>query len=135
MSGGAPGGGERDSGDGEHVVAAAADLADGERVVAEIGGREIGVFRLDGEYYAYPNVCQHQRGPVCEGTVTGTTEAEFDREALDLEVDWAKEGEVLSCPWHGWEYHLRTGRCLSRPELQLPSLPVEERGGDVVVSL
>jgi hypothetical protein len=43
-------------GDGEYAVATADDLADGDRVVVEIDGREIGVFRLDGEYYAYPNV-------------------------------------------------------------------------------
>ncbi|MFW5918027.1 MAG: Rieske (2Fe-2S) protein [Haloferacaceae archaeon] len=121
--------------DGAYAVASAADLDDGDRVIVDVEGREIGVFRIDGEYYAYPNVCQHQRGPLCEGTVTGTVEADFDREALDLEIDWTAEGEILSCPWHGWEYHLRSGQCLSRPDLQLPSIPVEERDGSVVVSL
>lgn len=119
----------------EHVVAEAGELADGDRVVVEIDGRSLGVFYLDGDYYAYPNVCQHQQGPLCEGPVKGTTEASFDRDSLDLEIDWTDEGEILSCPWHGWEYHLRTGQCLSRTDLKLPSFPVEERDGDVVVSL
>ena len=123
------------SGASEHVVAAAEDLDDGERVVAEVDGLEVGVFRVAGELYAYPNVCLHQNGPLCEGTVTGTTEARFDRERLDLDIDWAKEGEVLSCPWHGWEYHLRTGHCLSRTDRRLPAYDVFERDGQVVVSL
>lgn len=125
----------KDLGDGEYVVADGDAVADGDRIVVDIDGREIGVFRIDGEYYAYPNVCQHQQGPLCEGTVTGTVDASFDREELDLEIDWTDEGEVLSCPWHGWEYHLRTGQCLSRTDLRLPSFPIEERDGDVVVSL
>lgn len=122
-------------GDGEYAVADADDLQSGERVVVEIDGRSVGVFCLDGEYYAYPNVCQHQNGPLCEGTVTGTTEAAFDRDSLELDIDWTNEGEILSCPWHGWEYHLRTGQCLSRTDLRLPSFPVDERNGEVVVSL
>ena len=117
----------------EHVVADA--MADGERVIAEVDGVEVGVFRVDGEYHAYPNVCLHQNGPLCEGTVTGTTEANFDRESLDLDIDWANEGEILSCPWHGWEYHLRTGICLSRADRRLPAYEVYERDGQVVVSL
>jgi nitrite reductase/ring-hydroxylating ferredoxin subunit len=119
----------------EHVVAAVEDLEAGERVVVEVAGREIGVFDLGDEYVAYPNVCQHQQGPLCEGTVTGTTEADFDRDTLDLDIDWTKEGEVLSCPWHGWEYHLRSGQCLSRQDLRLPGFDVEERDGQIVVSL
>ena len=99
----------------EHVVAEA--LADGERVVAEVDGVEVGVFRVDGEYHAYPNACLHQNGPLCEGTVTGTTEASFDRESLDLDID------------------LRTGHCLSRADLRLPAYEVYERDGQVVVSL
>ena len=119
----------------EHVVADADDLADGERVVAEVDGVEVGVFRVGGDLYAYPNACLHQSGPLCEGTVTGTTEADFDRDTLELDVDWANEGEILSCPWHGWEYHLRTGHCLSRTDLRLPAYDVYERDGQVVVSL
>lgn len=121
-------------GDGEYAVADAADFADGDRLVVEIDGRSIGVFRVDGEYYAYSNVCQHQGGPLCEGMVTGTAEASFERATLELDIDWTNEGEILSCPWHGWEYHLRTGQCLSRTDLRLPSFPVEERNGEVIVS-
>jgi nitrite reductase/ring-hydroxylating ferredoxin subunit len=125
----------RERPDGSYAVADAGTMDDGDRVIADIDGREIGVFRIDGEYYAYPNVCQHQQGPLCEGAVTGTVDADFDRDSLDLNIDWTDEGEVLSCPWHGWEYHLRSGQCLSRPDMKLPSYPVEERDGVVVVSL
>ena len=119
----------------EHVVATEAEFSDRDRIVTLLEGREIGVFEVDGEYHAVLNWCVHQGGPCCEGTLTGTREATYDRERNEVELDWVKEGRILSCPWHGWEYHLRTGLCLSRQDLRLPSFPVEERDGEVVVSL
>lgn len=120
---------------GEHVVSAASELSDGDRVVTEIEGREIAVFRLDGDLHAYLNWCAHQGGPTCEGALTGTYESDYDREANEVSLSWCREGEVLMCPWHGWEYDLTSGDCLSRNTAQLPSYPVEESDGDVVVSL
>ena len=111
----------------EFVVAAADEVGDGERVVTELKGREIAVFNLDGEYRAYLNWCRHQGGPICEGNLTGTVEATYDRDSGETSLSWSRDGEVLMCPWHGWEYHLRSGQCLSRPDMKLPSYPVEER--------
>ena len=120
---------------GEHVVTAASELQEGDRLVAELTGREVAVFRFDGDLYAYLNWCAHQGGPVCEGALTGTYEATYDREANEVSLSWNREGEVLMCPWHGWEYDLPSGECLSQRSTRLPSYPVEERNGDVVVTL
>lgn len=119
----------------EHVVASAEELSEGDRLLVQLEGREIGVFRIEGELHAYTNWCAHQAGPVCEGHVTGTTEASFDSDTLETELDYCREDEILNCPWHGWEYDLTSGECLSRGEVELPSYPVEERDGDIVITL
>lgn len=119
----------------KHVVGHENELDEGERLVVQLEGREIGVFNVDGELRAYNNWCAHQAGPVCEGAVTGTFEAIFDEEALDTQLEYCREGEILNCPWHGWEYDLESGDCLSRQGVTLLSYPVEIRDGDIVVTL
>ncbi|SEH15648.1 Ferredoxin subunit of nitrite reductase or a ring-hydroxylating dioxygenase [Natronorubrum sediminis] len=118
-----------------HVVAEADEIADGERVVTQLEGREIAVFHQDGEYYAYLNWCAHQGGPCGEGPLTGTEIASYDRESGDVERSWEREGEILNCPWHGWEYDLTSGDCLSRNGITLPSYQVEIEDGKIVVEL
>lgn len=117
------------------VVAPATELDEGERLVTELQGREIAVFLIDGEYYAYLNWCAHQSGPCCEGMLSGTflPSNGASTEPPELEVEWTKEGQILNCPWHGWEYDVTTGECLSRPGIVLPSYPVEVRDGNIVV--
>lgn len=119
----------------KHVVGTADEIEDGERKIVQLEGREIGVFNLNGEYYAYSNWCAHQSGPVCEGNVTGTYRASFDRETLEYDLQWSDEDKILNCPWHGWEYDITDGRCLSRQKVRLPSYPVTVEDGNVVVEL
>lgn len=119
----------------EHIVADAEDIGEDERIIVEVEGREIGIFRHDDEYYALLNWCAHQAGPCAEGSVTGTIDATFDRESLELIESYTREGEILNCPWHGWEYDLKTGKCLSRSGVELPSYSVEERAGKIVLSI
>ena len=121
--------------DGEYVVASAEEMAPGDRVVVELGGREIGVFCTDDGYRAYPNWCPHQAGPVCEGGLSGTCEASFDRETLEVTTEWVRDGDVLNCPWHGWEFDLDDGSCLSGRRAKLPAYDVCVEEGDVVVTL
>lgn len=120
---------------GEHIVATEDELDDGDRIVVQLEGRDIGVFKLDGEYRAYTSWCAHQGGPACEGRISGTTEANYDRETHEVETNWIKEGEILLCPWHGWEFDIRTGQALPREDVKLPSCPVRVEDGNVVVSL
>jgi len=119
----------------EHTVGKQSELDDGDRLVVELEGRDVAVFNVDGEYYAYTNWCAHQGGPVCEGQTTGRKEATFDRETLETELNWVREGEILTCPWHAWEYDLVSGECKSRNGIQLISHQVEVRGEDLVVSV
>lgn len=121
--------------DNEHVVAQTDELQEGERIIALLNGKEIGVFNINGELHAYPNWCAHQGGPLCEGMLSGTVEGEFDRENLTTELEWSREGEILSCPWHGWEFDATTGDCLVDDGCRLRSIPVRDESGYVVVTL
>jgi nitrite reductase/ring-hydroxylating ferredoxin subunit len=122
-------------GEREHVVAKAGELDEGERIVVLLEGREVGVFNINGDYVAYTNWCAHQGGPLCEGSLTGTVEGSFDRDTLEVELDWCREGEILSCPWHGWEFDATNGDCLSDSSVRLRSYDVRVEDGFVVVSL
>lgn len=119
----------------EYIVASIDELEEGERIVTQLEGREICIFNIDGDYYAYTNWCAHQAGPVCEGNITGTMEACFDEEMLDIQLSYEKENRILNCPWHGWEYDIISGECLSRKKVRLPQYPVTVKDENIVVSL
>jgi len=120
---------------GEHTIVAADELEIGDHLVVELEGREIGVFNVKGDYYAYTNWCAHQSGPVCEGPKSGFVEAEFDRETLETTTEWVRENEIIACPWHGWEFDLVSGECHSKTGVQLISHDVRVEDGDIVVDL
>ncbi len=93
-----------------HVVARVADIPPGGRLIADVGGRSIGVFNVDGRFYALRNSCPHQGGPLCLGRTVGLVTAE-----LPGEITYSREGEILRCPWHGWEFDITTGRSIFNP--------------------
>ncbi len=86
------------------------ELQDGDRLIVDVDGRSIGVFNAGGEFYAILNRCPHQGGPLCLGDVLDLVEASAPGE---YRVDGSVK--VLSCPWHGWEFDLRTGRSYFDP--------------------
>ncbi|MEF8819092.1 MAG: Rieske 2Fe-2S domain-containing protein [Haloferacaceae archaeon] len=109
-------------------VAAADDLAEGERVVVDLDGREVAVFRVEETFHALANHCVHQGGPVCEGQVSGTLAADGDGGLC-----YEREGEVVSCPWHGWEFDVRTGEALADRSYRQPTYEVVTENGEVYV--
>lgn len=109
-------------------VCAAGELPPGGRKVVEVKGRSVGVFNLSGEVVAVLNLCPHELAPVCLGKVGGTT-----LPSAPGEWCWGREGEILACPWHGWEFDLRTGQAIADPKVRLRRYPVEVVGGTVYV--
>lgn len=89
----------------KHIVCTVDELPPGGRKVLEIAGRSIGVFNLGGEYFALRNRCPHQGGPLCQGRLTG-----FLMARVPGEYEYTRRGEILRCPWHGWEFDVRTGQ-------------------------
>ena len=71
------------------------DLPDGSRKTIELpAGRELALFNIDGEFYATENFCPHKGAPLAEGTLCE---------------------HVIECDWHGWQFDVRTGECLTVP--------------------
>ncbi len=89
----------------KYVVASTEEIPNGGRKIVSVDGRSIGIFNVDGDYLALRNHCPHQGGPLCTGNTLG-----FLRSAGVGEFLYSRPGEVVRCPWHGWEYDLRTGQ-------------------------
>lgn len=110
-----------------HRICSAEEIDDGERVLKDIAGREIAVFHVREEYVAVANYCVHAGGPVCEGQLSGTMAADSDA----WEWTWERDGEILTCPWHGWEFDVLTGEFLSDDRFGLITYDVAVEDGDV----
>jgi 3-phenylpropionate/trans-cinnamate dioxygenase ferredoxin subunit len=111
-----------------HVVARAAEIAPGERKIALAGRVSVGLFNVDGAYYALANACPHMGAPLCAGQLTGTT-----LPSAPATYEWGEEGHVLRCPWHKWEFDVRTGESLFDPAVRTRSYRAAVEDGDVVV--
>lgn len=89
----------------KYVVAGVTEIEPGERKIVELEGRSIGVFNVDGEYFALLDQCPHAGAQLCSyGTVFGVSTAE----GPDKDIEYER-GRSLRCPWHQWEYDIRTG--------------------------
>jgi nitrite reductase (NADH) small subunit len=130
-----------------YVVGRTADIPPGKRLIVDVAGRSIGVFNVGGTFFAVRNSCPHQGGPLCLGRTVGLATS-----ARPGAIEYSREGEILRCPWHGWEFDLATGRSVFDPsrtrvrsypveivaedepeELQAETYPVEIERGQVVV--
>jgi 3-phenylpropionate/trans-cinnamate dioxygenase ferredoxin subunit len=92
------------------VVAAAREIEPGGRKLVEVAGRAIVVFNLAGEFFALANRCPHKAGELCKGKISG-----FISSPEPGVYEISHEGEVIRCPWHGWEFHIRTGKSWCDP--------------------
>jgi nitrite reductase/ring-hydroxylating ferredoxin subunit len=114
------------------AVGAEDSFADGKFVLIESGRHSIGVVRLrDGQYKAVRNWCPHKGAPICRGIVGGTWAP-----SAPGELTYERDGEVLVCPWHGFQYDLNNGKELYQDvPTQLRMFPVEVRDGTVYVTV
>ena len=110
----------------KYVVAEASEIESGERKIVTVAGRSIGVFNLDGEFFALRNRCPHQGGKLCEGKLWGVLRSERPGA-----FEYRPSREILCCPWHGWEFHVRTGQSWCAPErLRVRRYEVETVAGE-----
>ena len=117
------------------VVAKSEDLPEGGRRVVAIEGHEIGIFRIDGELHAWENYCVHAGGPVCQGLMIQRIVEVLDDEKRSLGDDFSPSDLHIVCPWHGYEYNVRTGEHPADPRIRLRAYPVFEREGVISVEL
>lgn len=108
------------------------DFVPGRFVIVQAGRWELGITRLaNGEFRAVRNACPHKGAPICRGIIGGTWPPS---EPGELAYD--RDGEVLVCPWHGYEYDLRTGtEMFQKTPTRLRLFPVTVRDGEVFVTV
>lgn len=121
---------------GERVrVCATADLPPGERTIIDTPAGPVGVFNIDGQYFAIENRCAHQGGPVCTGKQQGALVGEFVGVGKRVKESFSDEVPAIACPWHGWEYDLRTGRHLGDPDYAIRTFEVIETDGALFIEV
>jgi nitrite reductase/ring-hydroxylating ferredoxin subunit len=95
-------------------VASLSELAPGSAKAIEVKGKAIALFNVEGTIYATDNTCLHQGGPLGEGELMG---------------------DVVICPWHQWEYNVRTGEKVGNSSVKLATYPVQVEGSDIKVAV
>jgi nitrite reductase/ring-hydroxylating ferredoxin subunit len=105
-----------------HVVASVEEILPGTRKIVVVNGREIGIFRIGDEFFGLINRCPHQGAPLCTGEIVSRLVAPSPGD-----YRLTRSGEMLRCPWHCWEFDIRTGQSLCDPN------SVQARAFDVAV--
>jgi nitrite reductase (NADH) small subunit len=93
-------------------VATLRELAPGSAMAVEVAGKPVALYNVGGSVFATENTCPHRGGPLGEG---------------DLEA------EVITCPWHGFQYDVKSGRCLTNAALGVACHAVRLEGDDILV--
>ena len=89
----------------KHIVATIDEIPVGGRKIVDINGRSVGIFNINGEFFALHNRCPHAGAELCSGTITGLRLSNKPGE-----YEWDRPGEIVRCPWHGWEFDIKTGQ-------------------------
>ena len=106
------------------------DFIEGEVRVLSLSGREVGIIRWQDQLYALRNLCPHEGGPLCVGRLSILLQASTPGR---LELDQASP--IITCPWHGWEFYVKTGRAVWGRRYSVRSYPVMVEQGRVLVQL
>jgi len=112
-----------------HVIAPVSELPPGSRKFLILEDRPIAIFNVKGEFFGLLNRCPHQGAALCEGPLIGLAEAD-----LPGDIRYTRQGEILRCPWHGWEFDIRTGQSYCDPKkFRVPAYEVNVEPGTSVV--
>jgi 3-phenylpropionate/trans-cinnamate dioxygenase ferredoxin component len=97
-----------------YKVAKLSEVVEGSAKAVEVAGKTIALFNVEGKIYALDNTCLHHGGPLGEGFV---------------------EGDVVTCPWHGWQYKIVSGEFVGNPSFKVAAYPVQVEDGEIRVEL
>ena len=80
----------------------------------QVAGKPLALANVAGKFFAINNTCLHRGGPLGQGSLQGT---------------------IVTCPWHGWEYDVTTGKLLQNPSMGVACYPTEVRGEEIFVDI
>jgi 3-phenylpropionate/trans-cinnamate dioxygenase ferredoxin subunit len=95
----------------KYVVFRKDEVPDGGQKLANVAGRAICVFNHGGEFYALLNRCPHEGGSLCDGARFGLVESNEPGV-----YNYSRRGELIKCPWHSWEFDIKTGQSWFDPK-------------------
>lgn len=95
-------------------AAKAGDVPSNTGLAVEIEGQAVALYKVDGQVYAIEGVCPHAGGPLAEGSLNGC---------------------LAMCPWHGWEFDVKTGKCDFNSDIAVKTYPVKEEKGEIFIKI
>jgi nitrite reductase/ring-hydroxylating ferredoxin subunit len=95
-------------------AARAVDVPPGTIREFQVEGKSVALANVEGQFHAINNICIHRGGPLADGPL---------------------EEAVVTCPWHGWQYDVRTGKVVQNPSAGADCYPVEVRGDEIFVDV
>jgi nitrite reductase (NADH) small subunit len=119
----------------EYSAGKVTDYVDGDRKVVVCGDLEVGIFKIDGEFHAWHNRCAHRAGPVCQGRIMKRVrEPVADDRTIRLQEYDQSETNIV-CPWHGYEYNIKTGFHQGNSRIRLRKAEMTIRDDEIYVSV
>ncbi|BBY25319.1 Rieske (2Fe-2S) protein [Mycobacterium stomatepiae] len=107
------------------------ELPPGEMKLVDIGKFGVGVYNVRGALYAIVNYCSHEGAPLCLGLLGGTTESAPEAPGGIRRV---RDGQIVRCPWHNWEFDITTGQNLADPKRRVRTYPVDVTDEEVYLT-
>jgi nitrite reductase/ring-hydroxylating ferredoxin subunit len=98
--------------------------------IVNVAGREIGVVHIGSRYYALRNICPHQSGPLCRGKL-----AQHLGVSEPGSIQFEPHKVVVTCPWHGWEFDVETGRALYDDSMRVRTYRIDVVANRVQITL
>lgn len=90
------------------------DVKEGEGKTVSVNGQDVALFNVEGKIHAINKACGHKGGPLGEGTL---------------------DGDVVTCPWHGWKYNVKTGVSPVNPAASVKAFKTKVVGDEVQVEV
>jgi nitrite reductase/ring-hydroxylating ferredoxin subunit len=113
------------------LVCSLDELPPGGMKLVDVGKFGVGVYNVRGELYAIVNYCSHEGAPLCLGLIGGTNESA--PESPDG-MRRARDGQIVRCPWHNWEFDVTTGQNVADPRRRVRTYPVDVSDGEVFLT-
>lgn len=116
-------------------IGIAAEFGDPDRKLIGFDRFEVAVFKLSGEFFAYLNHCPHMGGPACQGKIIARVHEDLAEDRTSRGMTFSKTKLHVVCPWHGFEFDIRTGVHPGNPKARLRKIQVRVVDGQVVITV
>lgn len=106
-----------------------AELPPGTSTTVKAFNTTVAVFNVEGQVFALSNHCPHHGGPLCHGRISGAV-----LPSQPYEYRYGREGRVLTCPWHGWEFDIESGRTIFDPSVRVKIYEARIEEGEIMLT-